>query len=301
MEHSHHHHDHHHHHGSGNMAVAFFLNLAFAIIEFIGGALTNSIAITSDALHDLGDSVSIGISWYFERVSKKKRDNSFTYGYKRFSLLGALVNALVLIIGSVIVLYEAIPRLFHQEEVGAGGMFWFAVLGIAVNGLAVFRLRHDSAINRRMVMLHLMEDVLGWIAVLIASVFIYFWNITILDPILSIAITCWVLYNVTRNLIEIGRILLQGVPKTIDLPAIEQHILQLEGVVDVHDVHVWSMDSDYTVLSLHIVVKKGDNEASIKRNVHQLLHQSGINHSTIETEMEGDECISCNCDSKPPH
>ena len=162
---------HHNHHRRGqstkNLKVAFFLNLSFTVIEFIGGLITGSMAIMSDALHDLGDSISIGLSWYFQNLSEKKRDNTFSYGYKRFSLLGAIINAVVLLVGSVIIISKAAPAIMNPSQVNEKGMLYIAIFGVVVNGAAVLRLRKGSSINERVISLHLLEDVLGWVAVLI--------------------------------------------------------------------------------------------------------------------------------------
>lgn len=289
----------HHHHTSKstkNLGIAFFLNLIFAILEFIGGFITNSVAITSDALHDFGDSISIGISWYFERIAKRKRNDFYSYGYKRFSLLGALINAFVLVIGSMIVLYESVPRLLHPQTTNAEGMFLLAILGILVNGIAVFRLRHETAVNQRMVMLHLLEDVLGWIAVLFASVFIYLFNIYILDPLLSIAITGYVLYHVFRNLKEVGQIILQAVPKDINISTIIRKLKAMPNVVDIHDLHVWSMDSDYNVLSMHVVITADANAQLVKEQIRTELFTMHIAHATLEVERQGVVCDFGDCD-----
>lgn len=303
MSHNHNHnhnhsHSHSHDHGSssGNIAVAFFLNLGFAVLEFFGGIYTNSVAITSDALHDFGDSISLGVAWYFEKLSKRKPSKRFSYGLKRFSILGALFNSLVLLAGSVVVLYAAIPRLFSPEQSDAAGMFWFAIIGIAVNGAAVFRLRRGSSVNERVVSLHLLEDVLGWVAVLIGSGVMYFFNVPIIDPLLSLAITAYILYNVYCNLKTVVMTLLQGVPVDIDLSAVKASILGVNCTCDVHDLHVWSMDGRYNVLSAHVVAAADCDPAAIKTQVRELLHSEfDIVHATIEIELAGEHCSADCC------
>ncbi|MEG0499489.1 MAG: cation diffusion facilitator family transporter [Rikenellaceae bacterium] len=199
-----HNHHHHHHNTSGKtIATAFLLNLFFAIFELFGGLYTNSIAITSDALHDFGDSISLGLAWYFEKLAKRKRTKSYSYGYKRFSVLGAIINSLILLCGSIVVLYEAIPRLFNPVHSDVKGMFIFAIVGIAVNGFAALRLKRGETLNERTVSLHLLEDVLGWVAILIGSIVMYFVDAPIIDPIMSVIITIFILYNVFRNLLSI--------------------------------------------------------------------------------------------------
>ena len=188
-----HHHGHHHQHDTKNISTAFFLNLAFTIIEIIGGLMTNSVAIMSDALHDLGDSLSLGLAWYFQKVAKKGRDKTFSYGYKRFSVLGAMINAIVLVVGSVFILQETIPRLWQPETPNVQGMFWLAILGIVVNGAAVLKLQKGTSLNEKVISLHLLEDVLGWAAVLVGSVLMYFFDLPIIDPLLSIGIAIFIL------------------------------------------------------------------------------------------------------------
>lgn len=208
--------EHDHEHGrEGNIKIAFFLNLFFTILEIIGGLWTNSMAILSDALHDLGDSISLGMAWYFEKYSQKGPDEFFSFGYARFSLLGALINSMVLIIGSILVLSRSIPRIFQPESVNAEGMLVFAILGIAINGLAAIRLRKGTSLNEKVVSWHLLEDVLGWIAVLAVSIALLFIDLPILDPILSILITLFVLFNVIKNIKAVMHVFLQGVPKNI--------------------------------------------------------------------------------------
>ncbi len=185
-----------------NFTLAFWLNTGFAILEIAGGLYTNSVAILSDALHDFGDSLSLGLAFYFQRKSLKKRDDYFSYGYKRFSLLGAFINSLILIIGSIFILQEAIHRLARPEQANAKGMLALAFIGIVVNAIAMFRLRSGGSINERVVALHFLEDVLGWVAVLIGSVVMLFADVPILDPILSMLIAGFILFNVTRTFVR---------------------------------------------------------------------------------------------------
>jgi len=302
MEHSHNHthsHGHVHHHGASNIKVAFFLNLSFSIIEIVGGFLTNSVAILSDALHDLGDSFSLALAWYFQKLSKKKRDNKFSYGYRRFSVLGALINSVVLLLGSFFVISESVKRLMHPEVSNAKGMLLLAIIGIVVNGAAVLRLKKGSSLNERAVSLHLLEDVLGWIAVLIASIVMIFVEIPILDPILSLAIACYILFNIYRNLRDTLKVILQGIPEGIHSEDVEKALTGIDGVKSVHDLHLWTMDGEYNISSVHIVVKMGlDNAAIIelKHEIKEKLKTYNIQHSTIEIEQEKEECeFSDNC------
>lgn len=293
-EHSHHHHGHHHHHGAtGNLQVAFFLNLGFTILEIFGGIFTNSVAILTDALHDLGDSLALGLAWYLEKYSEKGRDQKFNYGYARFSVLGAFINSIVLVVGSIFIMYETIPRLIAPEPTHAPGMVAIAVVGVLANGLAAFRLSRGHSLNERAVMLHLLEDVLGWVAILIGSVVMLFVDVPILDPILSLAIMAFILFNVFRNLRAILPIFLQGRPPSIDGKALEVDLCALERVCDVHDLHLWSLDGAYNIASLHLVLAEGTTlpEAEVvKRQARHVLQHFQIKHATIEIEAEGTNC-----------
>ncbi|MGB0523512.1 MAG: cation diffusion facilitator family transporter [Flammeovirgaceae bacterium] len=303
MGHHHHHHSplHHHHHGHGdssNIKVAFFLNLSFTIVEVVGGIFTNSLAILSDALHDLGDSLTLGLAWYFQNLSKKGRDQSFSYGYRRFSLLGAIINSVVLIVGSIFILVEAVPRVLHPEEVNAEGMIWLAILGIIVNGAAVLRLKKGTSINERVVSLHLLEDVLGWVAVLIASIIMLFFDVPLLDPILSMCIAAYILFNAYRGIKESFSIILQGVPKHISVKSLEQQLLRIEGVQEVHDLHIWTMDGEYNIVSVHLVVSDDSTKqqiAEIRKIARNLLENEQIEHVTIEvhTRSEASQLAKC--------
>ncbi len=294
-------HGHHHHHSdengnSGAIGFAFFLNLFFAIAEIIGGLWTNSLAILSDALHDLGDSLILGLSWFLERYSTKERTLRYSYGYRRFSLLGALLNAVILIAGSVFIITEAIPRLLHPEAANAVGMMWFAIAGVILNGIAVLRLRSKgSSMNARVVAWHLIEDVLGWIAVLIVSIVMQFWHLPILDPILSLLIASYILYyNVFVNFNKTIKLFLQAVPDEVDTARMEKEILAIPHVLSLHHMHVWSLDGERHVLSAHVVVDKQagkEDVVHIKQAVKHIVLGKDVGHLTIEIEFEDEDCL----------
>jgi cobalt-zinc-cadmium efflux system protein len=298
-------HSHHHHHNHGahqhskNLTFAFWANTLFAIFELFGGLYTNSVAILSDALHDFGDSLSIGLAFYFQKKSLKKRDASFSYGYKRFSLLGAFINSVVLITGSVFIIVEAVERLANPEPVNATGMIILALVGVGVNAVALLKLKKGNSINERVIALHFLEDVLGWVAVLIGSVVMLFFDVPILDPILSLAIAIFILFNVFKNLRHFFGIILQGIPQNIDVTEIRNKVRSLPAIKDIHDVHAWSMDGDYNVMTIHLVLKQSTqpNEIiTIKKEVRHLLEDLNIQHITIETEYENDDsCTLENC------
>ena len=293
-----HNHDHSHNHSEGNVKVAFFLNLSFTIIEIIGGLYTNSLAILSDALHDLGDSLSLGLSWYFQKLSKKGRTKTFSYGYKRFSLLGAVINSIVLVAGSIFILSKAIPELFDPEETNVQGMLYLSILGIVVNGAAVLKLRKGESLNEKVVSLHLLEDVLGWVAVLIGSIIMMFTDAPFIDPLLSVLISLFVLYNVYKNLRKSMLVILQGIPEEISIDHIRQKLKDMPEVTDIHDCHAWSMDGQYNIFTIHLQLDKDyrlSEQAELKDTVRSKLKDESINHITIEFEGQDENCELEDC------
>ncbi len=295
-----HQHNHGQHHATGNIKVAFFLNLFFTIVEFIGGFYTNSLAIMSDAVHDLGDSLSLGMSWYFQKLSNKKANKYFSYGYGRFSLLGAIINSFVLIIGALFIIKEAIPRVLTPEDSDAKGMMWFAILGIIVNGAAVLKLKKGTSINERVVSLHLLEDVLGWGAVLIASIIMQFWELPILDPILSLLIAGYILFNVFKNIRESFKIILQAVPNQLSTNAIEKALLAFDEIDAIHDCHLWTLDGAFNIATIHIIVHESnfswEKTKMLKQKIRKILQdQFKLEHITLELESSIEDCTYKDC------
>jgi cobalt-zinc-cadmium efflux system protein len=278
---------------STNIKTAFFLNLGFTILEIFGGLWTNSLAILSDAVHDLGDSLSLGLAWFLGHYARRERDRRFSYGYRRFSLLGALVNTLVLLAGSIFVLSQAIPRLMNPQHSNAQGMLVFALVGILVNGVAVLRLRGSQSMNARVVAWHLLEDVLGWIAVLIVAIVLLFADIHILDPLLSILITLYVLYNVLQNMRETLSLFLQGIPQNLDIGEIENKIANIDHVTSTHHTHIWSLDGEHHVLTTHVVVSdtlSREQVRNVKQQVKHVLETYKLSHLTVEIEYGDSDC-----------
>ena len=283
----------HSHGGSGDLRLAFVLNTCFALLEIAGGIWTNSVAILSDAVHDLGDSVALGAAWFLDRYAQKASDQRFSYGYRRFSLLGAWTNTIVLVVGSLVVLTEAIPRLWRPEPPHATGMMLFALVGVAANGYAAWRLRNRHSLNTKVASWHLIEDVLGWLAVLIVGAMLHVVDLPVLDPALSIAIAVFVLFNVARRLRQTAMLFLQAVPDDVDLEEIEQRFASLPHVRSTHHMHVWSMDGDHHVLTAHIVVDSEatmDDISNLRESVAALCREHRFSHSTIEIERGDDEC-----------
>ncbi len=263
-----------------------------------GGLLTNSIAILSDAFHDLGDSVALGLAWYFQRISAKQRDNTYTYGYKRYSLLGASFSAIILLIGSIIIISEAIPRLIHPEPVHTQGMLYLAIAGIVINGFAMFKLHRGETQNEKMISIHLLEDVLGWVAVLVASIVMNFYDVPVLDPLLSLLITAFILFRVFGNMRQTFRIFMQATPSQEQAETLKSGLGQIEGIAGIHDMHFWTMDGSYNVASLHVSVNPETTLAEseiIKQQVRIFLKNKGFAHTTIEIEPDDKLCELHDC------
>ncbi|WP_445768423.1 cation diffusion facilitator family transporter [Rheinheimera sp.] len=289
-----HHHGHHHAHSeSSNIALAFWLNLAFAIIEFIGGMLTNSVAIIADAMHDLGDSLAIGFAWIASKIATKQPTAHYSYGFRRWSLLSALLSGVILLAGSGWVLSEALPRLWQPELPHTGGMLLLALLGIAVNGVAVWRLRRGKTQNEKVLSWHLLEDVLGWVAVLIGAILMHFTGWAWLDPALSIGFTLFILLNVLRALRQTLALFLQVTPDPTMLQQINSQLAGLDFVKSMHHVHLWSLDGEQHVLTMHIEIVTPATMAeqiAYKQRIALMLAPYQLSHTTVEFELSGEEC-----------
>lgn len=276
-----------------NILIAFILNLAFSIFEFIGGIITGSVAIISDAFHDIGDSASIGISYFLERKSKKQPDEKYTYGYARYSVLGGFITTLILFTGSVIMIYNSIARIISPTAINYNGMIVFGLVGVCVNFCAAFFTREGDSVNQKAVNLHMLEDVLGWVIVLIGAIIMRFTDFAILDPIMSIGVSVFILINTIKNLKNILDLFLEKTPHNIKLEQIEGCISEIDGVLDVHHVHIWSMDGQSNYATMHIVTDS--DSIMIKEDIRKELHKHGINHVTIETETSLEECHDKEC------
>ncbi len=287
-------HNHSHTNQSGkNLRTAFLLNISFTVFEIIGGFYVNSVAIISDAVHDLGDSISLGISWYLDKKSRKESNQNFTFGYKRFSLLGALINSLVLIGGSVYVIYKAVNRLIKPEYSDADGMIVFAIIGVAVNGYAAWKLSGGKTLNEKVVSWHLLEDVLGWAAVLVVAVILKFKQTPYLDPVLSLFIAAYILYGVAKRLKETLLIFLQGVPEDMSIEKVQADLLKIENIDSIHHTHIWSQEGEHHVFSTHLKLKNISNLKEllqIKNDIRKSLKPYHFSHCTVETELDEESC-----------
>lgn len=282
-----------------NIKLAFVLNLFFSIFELIGGLFTNSISIISDAIHDFGDAISIAISIMLEKKSIKQPDNKYTYGYLRYSVLGACTTSLILFCGSILVIYNAIDRLFNPVEVNYNGMLVFSIIGIIVNFVAAYKTSKSHNLNEKAVNLHMLEDVLGWLLVFIGSIIMKFFDVSVIDPILSIGISVFMIINVCKNLHSIFDIFLEKTPKGIDIEHLKTHLMSIDGVIDVHHIHIWTMDGISNYATIHALVKdKVDmiEIEKIKKSLKKELLHHEITHSTIEFEVK--KCSEVSCENK---
>ncbi len=276
-----------------NILIAFTLNITFSIFEFFGGLFTNSVAILSDAIHDMGDAFSIGVSYILERKSKKKADKEHTYGYVRYSVLGGVITTTILLVGSILVIISAVKRILVPVDINYSGMIVFAIVGVILNFLAAYVTREGDSINQKAVNLHMLEDVLGWVVVLVGAIVMNFTDIKILDPLMSIAVALFILVNSLKNLRVVVDLFLAKTPHGIDIDKLKKHLLKIEGVDDIHHIHVWSMDGYSNYATMHIVSKSKDIK-TIKKLIREELEEHNICHSILETEDEACDDIECN-------
>lgn len=276
-----------------NILLAFILNLAFSVFEFVGGIFTGSVAIVSDAVHDMGDAASIGISYFLEKKSKKQPDEKYTYGYARFSVLGSIITTVILLFGSVLVIFNAVNRVIEPTEINYNGMIIFAIIGTSINFAAAFLTRDGKSLNQKAVNLHMIEDVLGWVVVLLGAIVMRFTNFALIDPIMSIGVAVFILVHAIKNLKEAIDLFLEKTPHGITIQEMREHIAQLEGVLDVHHIHIWSMDGQAHYATMHIVTNADAHQ--IKEKIRAEAREHGISHVTLELESEGEPCHEKNC------
>ena len=271
-----------------NILIAFLLNLSFSAFEFLGGVFTGSVAIASDAIHDIGDAISIGASYFLEKKSKQQPDETYTYGYARYSVIGSVLTTLILLLGSVMVIYNAIRRFINPTEINYNGMMLFAVIGVCVNLGAAFFTRGEGSFNQKAVNLHMLEDVLGWVIVLVGAIVMRFTGFARMDAIMSIGVAMFILMNAAKTLKEVLYLFLEKVPHGVDVKMLKERLAQLEGVADVHHIHVWSMDGLSHYATMHIVTDYDSHQ--IKEVIREKLREQGIIHVTLELEKEGECC-----------
>lgn len=282
-----------------NILIAFILNLAFSVFEFMGGLFIGSVAILSDALHDIGDAMSIGISFLLEKRSKRPPDATHTYGYGRYSVLGGLITTAILLFGSVAVIWHAVARIITPVEIDYSAMVVFAVIGAVVNLAAAFVTREGDSINQKAVNLHMLEDVLGWIVVLIGAVVMRFTDLSVLDPIMSMAVAVVILVHAAKNLKEVVDMFLEKTPESIDVNQIKEHLCEIVGVCDVHHIHIWSMDGQNHYATMHVRTDAPSHE--IKEKIRMELQEHGIGHVTLELETPHEHCDQEFCHTPHRH
>ena len=276
-----------------NILTAFILNLLFSVIEFFGGIFTGSVAIVSDAMHDLGDALSIGTSYVLEKKSKGEPDEIYTYGYARYSVVGSVITTLILLFGSLAVIYNAVCRIVSPVEINYSGMIVFAVIGVIINSAAAFFTHGGESLNQKAVNLHMLEDVLGWIVVLVGAVVMKFTDLSVIDPIMSVGVAVFILVNAMKNLREVLNLFLERIPSGISVSEIKEHIKELDGVIDVHHIHIWSIDGVNNYATMHIVT---DSDAqTVKAQIREELNEHGICHATLELEKEDEHCGEEKC------
>ncbi|MBE6783956.1 MAG: cation transporter [Ruminococcaceae bacterium] len=276
-----------------NILITFILNLAFSVFEFIGGIVTGSVAIVSDAIHDVCDAASIGFSYFFEKKSKKQPDEVYTYGYARYSVIGGFVTTLILVISSVVIIFNSINRIINPTEINYNGMIIFAVVGVCVNFCAALFTRGKGSLNQKAVNLHMIEDVLGWIVVLIGAVVMKFTDLIVIDAIMSAGVSVFILINAIRHLKKIFVLFLDKIPEDIDVEEVKKCLYEIDGVIDVHHIHIRSVDGVSISASLHVVTD--EESCVIKEKIREVLREKEIEHVTIEIETSSEHCDEKDC------
>ena len=280
-----------------NILVAFVLNLCFSIFELIGGLFTNSISIISDAVHDFGDALSIGIAFFLEKKAGKAPDESYTYGYMRYSILGAFITTVILIVGSTLVIAGSIGRIISPEPVNYTGMLIFAIFGVIVNGIAAYKTHGGDSLNQKSVNLHMLEDVLGWVVVLIGAILMQFTDISLIDPIISLGVASFIAIHAFSNFKSILDLFLEKVPHDISVKKLSADLQKIAGVKDVHHLHVWSMDGEHNYATVHIVTDQKSTH-KLKESIREQAKIHHVGHITIEIEESHEKCVEHDCHPK---
>jgi cobalt-zinc-cadmium efflux system protein len=275
----------HHKNASENLAFVFLMNLSFNIIVIIGGLATNSMAIIADCIHDLSDTISIALAWVLEKISQKESSNNYSYGYQRFSILGAIIISIFVIIMACIILSEAIPRLFSPEGIDAEGMLIISIIGLVFKSLSVYRLHGSETFNEKAIFFHQLGDIFEWLAILILSIVLIFWDgAQYLDPFVSIGIALWLIFNLSRNLYKAIQVILQKTPDNFDVNEFKTLIMGIEGVENIDDFHIWSLDGIDSVMTLKIEVDFTKNLDEIKKEIYTISNKYHVIDITIEFE-----------------
>ncbi len=266
--------------------LAFFLNLSYAIVEFIAGGIFGSSAVLADSVHDLGDAIAIGISALLETISNREEDRHYTLGYKRFSLLGALVTAVILITGSILVILENIAKIFHPQSVNDEGIFWLGIIAITINVLASLVIRKGQTKNESILSLHFLEDTLGWVAVILMAIVLRFTDWYILDPLLSIAISFFVLSKALPRFWSTLKIFLDAVPEGVDIQKIKTDLAELDHVASINQLNLWTMDGLEKNAIVHVCLKEMEHMETCKESIRIFLKDCGFQNITIEVDVD---------------
>ena len=266
--------------------VAFFLNLSYAIVEFIAGGIFGSSAVLADSVHDLGDAIAIGISAFLETISNREEDSHYTLGYKRFSLLGAMVTAVILMTGSVLVILENIAKIFHPQPVNDEGIFWLGIIAITINVLASLVIRKGQTKNESILSLHFLEDTLGWVAVILMAIVLRFTDWYILDPLLSIAISFFVLSKALPRFWSTLKIFLDAVPEGVDIQKIKTDLAELDHVASINQLNLWTMDGLEKNAIVHVCLKEMEHMETCKESIRIFLKDCGFQNITIEVDVD---------------
>lgn len=264
--------------------VAFFLNLTYAIVEFIAGGVFGSSAVLADSVHDLGDAISIGVSAFLETISNREEDRQYTLGYKRFSLLGALVTAVILITGSILVILENTTKLFNPQPVNDEGILWLGMIAVTINVLASLAVRKGKTKNESILSLHFLEDTLGWLAVILMAIILKITDWYILDPLLSLVISIFILTKAIPRFWSALKIFLDAVPEGVETGDLEKNLEALINVKSVNQLSIWSMDGLENNAIIHLCLEDWEQMMETKNQVRQLLEERGIQNITIEVD-----------------
>ena len=270
----------------GAVWLAFFLNLSYAIIEFIAGGVFGSSAVLADSVHDLGDAIAIGVSAFLETISNREEDSHYTLGYKRFSLLGALVTAVILMTGSVLVILENITKLFHPQPVNDEGILWLGIIAVSINVLASLVVRKGKTKNESILSLHFLEDTLGWLAVILMAIVLRFTDWYILDPLLSLIISFFILLKAIPRFWSTLKIFLDAVPEGVDIKQVKSDLEQLDHVASINQLNLWTMDGLEKNAIVHVCLKKVEHMEVCKEAIRAMLKDYGFQNITIEVDAD---------------
>ena len=266
--------------------IAFFLNLSYAIVEFIAGGIFGSSAVLADSVHDLGDAIAIGISAFLESISNREEDSHYTLGYKRFSLLGAMVTAVILMTGSVLVILENITKIFHPQPVNDEGILWLGIIAVSINVLASLVIRKGQTKNESILSLHFLEDTLGWVAVILMAIVLRFTDWYILDPLLSIAISFFILSKALPRFWSTLKIFLDAVPEGVDIQKIKTDLAELDHVASINQLNLWTMDGLEKNAIVHVCLKEMEHMETCKESIRIFLKDCGFQNITIEVDVD---------------